>query len=468
MESGSPRVSAPVSVAVLVELVRSGTAGGHVKCWERFAESAASLPDSVPGDPGLDLTVYFLGARERVEILSPRVRLVMLRPVLSTAALTSADGAEDVSDLAPHHPRLATLLPRHDVWHLTHCFAYSTTAARLARRAARKGAGRPRVVGSVHTDVPALASVYTRYLADRAVTALPARRDPERMPGGASDRAAEWAAGRAGAWARRRRDRLLRGCDRVLVPTPAGCEELARTLGTDRVSLLRRGIDHARFRPDGTARAWLAREHGVPTDRRLVLFAGRLDASKRVPLLAESLRLLRERGSGVHAVMVGSGAEAGAVRSVLGGDVTLLGALPQERLARVYAGCDVFGFPSRTETCGNVVAEAMASGLAVVLPEGARTTQWLAAPGRDGVVVRSDDVWGWADALGGLVDCPGLLEAMRRRAVATARDVHPSWDRVLAEDLLPVWMPGAAPVFAPPPPLPVPSPGAPPPDPRSA
>ncbi|MPY59218.1 hypothetical protein FNH08_19220, partial [Streptomyces spongiae] len=152
------------SVAVLVELMRSGTAGGHVKCWERFAESAARLPDTA----GLDLTVYFLGDRERIEPLSPRVRFVMLRPVLSTAALTSADDAEDVSDLAPYHPRLATLLPQHDVWHLTHCFAYATTAARLARSAARRGAGRPRVVGSVHTDLPALASVYTRYLAGRA------------------------------------------------------------------------------------------------------------------------------------------------------------------------------------------------------------------------------------------------------------------------------------------------------------
>ncbi len=482
------------SVAVLVELMRSGTAGGHVKCWERFAESAARLPEPVPGSglrgpggplgpgapgapgapggpggPGLDLTVYFLGERERVEILAPHVRFVMLRPVLSTQALMSADGAEDVSDLAPYHPRLAALLPRHDVWHLTHCFAYATTAARLARRAARKGARRPRVVGSVHTDVPALASVYARYLL--------AHRVSDRVSDRAAQWAAQWAADRAGAWMRRRHDRLLQSCERVLVPTPAGREELARTLGADRVALLRRGIDHERFRPaepagsvepvepvepvgsvgsvgsvepskpskpaesDGTARAWLAREYGVPTDRPLVLFAGRLDASKRVLLLAESVRLLRERGRSVHAVMAGAGAEAGAVRRALGEDVTLLGALPQDRLARVYAGCDILAFPSRTETCGNVVAEAMASGLAVVLPEGARTTQWLTAPGQDGVVVRSDDVRGWCDALCALVDQPWLLDAVRRRAAATARDTHPSWDRVLAEDLLPVWFP---------------------------
>ncbi|MER5210699.1 glycosyltransferase [Streptomyces sp. NPDC002838] len=424
------------SVAVLVELLRTDTAGGHVKCWERFAESAARLPEAVHGGPdgpygpGLDLTVYFLGERERVETLSPRVRFVMLRPVLSTAALMSADGAEDVCDLAPHHPRLAALLPRHDVWHLTHSFAYAATAVRLARRAARKGAPAPRLVGSVHTDVPLLASVYARYLADRW---LP----------GTHPAVDGFLAERAETWLRRRRDRMLDSCARVLVPTPAGQAELAPVLGPHRVSLLRRGIDHERFRPDNTARARLAGEYGVPTDRPLVLFAGRLDATKGVPLLAESVRGVRQRGRAVHLVMAGSGVEEGEVRRLLGPDVTLLGSLPQDRLARVYAGCDIFAFPSRTETCGNVVAEAMASGLAVVLPEGARTAQWLAAPGQDGIVVRRDDPRDWSDALCALVDRPRLLATVRRRAATTARQTHPSWDRVLTEDLLPVWLPRA-------------------------
>ncbi|MEV5438084.1 glycosyltransferase [Streptomyces sp. NPDC052682] len=411
------------SVAVLVELARSGTSGGHVKCWERFAQSAARLPGH---RPALDLTVYFLGTRDHVETLAPHVRLVMLRPVLSTAAFTSADAAEDVTDLAPYHPRLAALLPRHDVWHLTHGFAYATTAVRLARHAARTAHRVPRLVASVHTDVPLLASVYARYLADR------------RLPG-AHPAAGRFLADRAAAWLRHRRDRLLDSCERVLVPTPQGAAELARTLGPHRVCLLRRGIDHDLFRPDATARAHLARAYGVPTDRPLVLFAGRLDATKGVPLLTESLRLLRARGRAAHAVMAGSGAEADAVRRALGPDVTLLGPLPQARLARVYAGCDLFAFPSRTETCGNVVAEAMASGLAVLLPEGARTTGWLTAPGHDGIVVPRDDPGDWADALTALLDRPDLLRAVQQRAAATARTTHPSWDQVLTEDLLPVW-----------------------------
>lgn len=426
------------SVAVLVELMRSGTAGGHVKCWERFAESAARLPGTLPGAPAFDLTVYFLGEHARTEELSPRVRMVSLPPVLGTAALGSAEGAEDVTDLTPYHPALAARLGAHDVWHLTHTFAYATTAVRLDRRAVRRGGPRPRLVASVHTDVPALAAVYARYLAGRWLPGGPA------PLAAVTGRAADGAAALAGTWTRHRRDRLLRRCERVLVPTPAGRDELAPLLGADRVALLRRGIDHDRFRPDRSARARLAARHGVPADRTLVLFAGRLDATKRLPLLAESIRLLRQRDRPVHLVLAGSGAEAEAVRRTLGPDVTLLGTLPQEHLARVYAGCDVLALPSRTETCGNVVAEAMAGGLAVVLPEGARTTQWLTAPGLDGLLVPADadDAAGWAEVLGTLVDRPRLLDAVRRRAAEVARDHHPTWDRVLAEDLLPVWLPG--------------------------
>lgn len=417
------------SVAVLVELVRRDTSGGQVKCWEHFARSAARLPERLPDGSGgtpLDLTVYFLGERERVEPLSPHVRFVMLRPVLSSAATRSADRAEDVCDLAPYHPRLAALLPRHDVWHLTHGFAFAATAVRLHRRAARRSAPRPRLIGSVHTDVPLLASVYARYLAERW---LP----------GSHPRVEDLLADRAESALRRRRDRLLDPCERVLVPTPEGRAELARVLGPHRVALLRRGVDHELFRPDPTARDWLTRAYGVPADRPLVLFAGRLDASKGVPLLTESVRLLRARGGAPHLVMAGSGAEEDAVRRRLGRDVTLLGPLPQDRLARVYAGCDVFAFPSRTETSGNVVAEAMACGLAVVLPEGAHTTRWLAAPGFDGIVVPADSPVAWADALHPLVGRPAAREAVRRRAMETSRTAHPGWDRVFEEDLLPVW-----------------------------
>lgn len=426
------------SVAVLVELARGPTAGGHIKCWERFAEAAVALG---AGETGIDLTVYVLGDRPGVERWSPRVRFVTLRPVLSTAPLARRVGGADATDLAPYHPTLAGLLPRHDVWHLTHVFAFATTAVRLAgrarpaRRAPRTGGGapdgtRPRLVGSVHTDVPALTSSYLRQL----TAPLPPAK-PRRRPDGWSPREL------AAAVVRRRRDRLLRACDRVLVATPSQRAEIARVVGHDHVSLLRRGVDRRRFRPDDAARPALRHALGIPDRVVTVLFVGRMDASKRTLMLAEAVRLLCAHGHAVHLVAVGSGPDSGRVTALLGPAATLLDPVPQQELARVYAGCDVFAFPSHSETIGNVVAEAMACGLPVVLPAGARTTGWLAAPGRDGLVVADDRPEGWARALARLVDDPAYRHALGREAGATARHRHPSWERVLTEDLLPLWRP---------------------------
>ncbi|MCC5036638.1 glycosyltransferase [Streptomyces sp. WAC 00631] len=472
------------SVAVLVELEWNALAGGHLKCWERFAEAAARLGsgaggpegrgDGAPAGAGVDLTVYVLGDRERVEPLSPHVRFVVLRPVISSAPLAPALGRTDASDLVPYHPALARLLPRHDVWHLTHTFAFAATAVRMAhreRRNARRNpaAGRPHgLIGSVHTDVPALTAAYLRQLTDRLHTARPvaaglrpAAHGPARSPAAWSPASSRPAAparapfaalspfaahparlspeALAAGLARHRRDRLLRACDRVLVSTPEERSEMGALLGPDRVSLFGRGIDHERFRPDPGARGWLARTHGVPADRTAVVFAGRVDASKRVMMLAEAVRRLLDTGRPVHLVVAGTGADSPRVRALLGPGVTLLGTVPQERLAQVYAGCDVLAFPSRSETAGNVVAEAMACGLPVVLPAGARTRRWLAAPGADGLLVADDDAAGWARALATLVDRPEARTAMGQRAAGTARLHHRSWDRVLREDLLPHW-----------------------------
>ncbi len=403
--------------------MRSETAGGHVKCWERFAEAAALRARDVDE---IDLTLYVLGKRECVEEFSPWVRVVALRPVLSSARITPLVGGVDVTDLSPFHPRLARLLRRHDVWHLTHTFAFASTAARLAGRTRRER--RPGLVASVHTDVPALSAVYARQAA-RGL--LGQSRWVDRF-GAGPERVAE-------TLARRRRDRLLRLSDRVLVAAPDGREEIDEVVGSGRVSLLRRGVDHRRFRPDQGARQALARLYDLPDDRLLVLFVGRVDASKRVLLVAEAVRRLVADGWLVHLVVVGAGADDERVAELLGPHVTRLPPLAQHRLARVYAGCDVFAFPSRTETVGNVVAEAMASGLPVVLPTGAATTQWLADPGRDGVVVRDDTPEGWGRALAELTGRPEARLAMARRATETSRESHPTWARVLEEDLVPVW-----------------------------
>lgn len=405
--------SRPLSVAVLVELERTPAAGGHVKCWERLAESLADRSD-------LDLTVYVLGPRFGVDQLGRSARFVALPAVLPTRRLAGTIGGVDPTDLAPFHPGLARRLPAHDVWHLTHCFAFATTAAR------RAGPARRPLVASVHTDVPALARSYVDELVGRLPPAL------QRPVSALEPQAA------VPALVRRRRDRLLRGCSQVLVANEQDRAELHGVVGAERVGQLRRGVDRTCFSPRPL------RQGLLPDGQVGVLFVGRVDASKRALLAGRAVRLLRDQGWPVRLVVAGDGADAPRLRDELGDGLLLLGHVPQRELSEVYASCAALVFPSLTETVGNVVAEAMACGLPPVLPDGARTTQWLAVPGADGLLVTGDRPQDWADALRPLLADVGLRARLREGAFQTSAARHLSWAQVAEQDLLPVWCAAAA------------------------
>jgi hypothetical protein len=131
----------------------------------------------------------------------------------------------DATNLAPCHPGLTRRVRAHDVWRLTHCFAFACTAMR------RTAIERVPLFASLHTDVPALARAYVSELLDR----LP---EPVRRPLATLN-----PAGAIQALMRRLRDRLLRRCQRVLVACKGDHAELEAVVGPQCVGRLRRGID---------------------------------------------------------------------------------------------------------------------------------------------------------------------------------------------------------------------------------
>jgi glycosyltransferase involved in cell wall biosynthesis len=97
-----------------------------------------------------------------------------------------------------------------------------------------------------------------------------------------------------------------------------------------------------------------------------VLYAGRIAREKGIELLADAFAAARERDPRLHLLLAGGGPEEAWLRGRLGGSATFLGWLDRDELARAYASADVFLFCSRTDTYGQVIAEAQASGLPVV------------------------------------------------------------------------------------------------------
>ena len=135
------------------------------------------------------------------------------------------------------------------------------------------------------------------------------------------------------------------GC---MVATASLGEDLARR-GFDNIRQWTRGVDAGLFNPGrrGTL--------GLPGP--VFLCVGRVAVEKNLPAFLD----LDLPGS---KVVVGDGPELAALKKRYSA-AHFLGALPNEELAQVYASCDVFVFPSRTDTFGNVLLEAMASGCPV-------------------------------------------------------------------------------------------------------
>lgn len=404
-----------LKVGVLVDLERRTTAGGHVKCWERLAKAAVRRDD-------LDLTVHVQNAKEGVDELSPFVRFVSHKPVFSTERLSWLLGnIPDHTDLSPWHPAIARALPQYDVVHTTDAFfAMAKTALAVCRRQ-----GIP-LVNSVHTDTPGYTKLYTRRTIERAFgNSFLSHLLLDRL--------------RADLWQEKRMmSKLIRHHDQsqfALDTDPAALESMRRRMGGDRVGRLRRGIEKDLFTPKLRDRAWLEARFGIPADRIVILFVGRVNAGKNVMPAARAVAELIRRGRNVHFLVAGVGEEIPVIRDMLKDRASLPGSVPVAEMGRLYASADLFAFPSMLEVLANVVMEALSSGLPVLVNEGSGLDH-LFVNGESGLVVGGND---WAGALDGLV-----LDEARRLALGRNARIHaernlPSWDDVLAQDILPYW-----------------------------
>jgi glycosyltransferase involved in cell wall biosynthesis len=161
--------------------------------------------------------------------------------------------------------------------------------------------------------------------------------------------------------------RYLRGLHRhtacTLAPTRVLAEQLRRQQ-FGRVEVLQRGVDAVLFNPQRRSTA-LRRQWGAGEDELVCLYVGRIAAEKNIEEAAAAVSALRQHAADAKLVLVGDG----PLRRQLAQDhsgLVFCGTRIGEDLARHYASADLFLFPSRSETFGNVVTEAMASGLAVV------------------------------------------------------------------------------------------------------
>jgi glycosyltransferase involved in cell wall biosynthesis len=210
-------------------------------------------------------------------------------------------------------------------------------------------------------------------------------------------------------------------CDLVLSPSPASDAALAQIgVASQRVKRWDRGVDTNRFDPG------LRRPSGPPGAIN-VLYVGRISHEKGADLLADAFLRAQARDPRLRLVLVGGGPEEARLRARVGDRAEFLGWLDGLALARAYASADIFLFASRTDTFGQVILEAQASGLAVVAAAAGGPLSLI--EDRVSGMLCDPDAAALADAVLELAAQPRLRERLARGGLesVTAR----TWERAL-------------------------------------
>ncbi|WP_331832114.1 glycosyltransferase family 1 protein [Pseudomonas sp. LH21] len=200
----------------------------------------------------------------------------------------------------------------------------------------------------------------------------------------------------------------------TLVPSASQRLELERR-GFERLGLMARGVDASLFNPARRSQA-LREQWGLGVDDIAVLHVGRLAAEKNLALLRPCMEALGEAypQRRLRLVIVGDGPMRGQLEQQLP-DAVFCGAQRGEVLAEHYASGDLFLFPSLTETFGNVVLEALASGLAVVAYDEAAAAQHI-RHGHSGALAMPGDQAAFIDAACWLLEEGETLRRVRLNA----------------------------------------------------
>lgn len=187
-----------------------------------------------------------------------------------------------------------------------------------------------------------------------------------------------------------------------------------------------RGVDTELYSPEKRGSAW---REGMGENKLMCLYVGRLSFEKGLDVYLDAIRIVNQKfHDQVEFVFAGDGPYRAEMESAHIDNVRFAGFVRGEALAELYASCDLFVFPSGTETFGNVLLEAMASGCACICSDSGGVTDFS----RNGVnawVSPCGDGAALANAIETLVGDPELRKKLAAGALETAGER--SWDGVM-------------------------------------
>jgi glycosyltransferase involved in cell wall biosynthesis len=210
--------------------------------------------------------------------------------------------------------------------------------------------------------------------------------------------------------------------DTVYVPSKATAAELAeKGIRSSKIRLYPRGIDIHRFQPAFRNGFW-ASKYGLSEDSIKLLYVGRISKEKNLDLLGRAFNRLSLLEPKLQLIVVGDGPYRKEMAAALENSNALFtGYLKGDDLAAAYASSDLFIFPSGTDTFGNVVLEAQASGIPVIVTDAGGPCENL-IDGETGLIVPALDAEALVQAVLRICENPPLLAKMKQRARSYAEN----------------------------------------------
>jgi glycosyltransferase involved in cell wall biosynthesis len=194
---------------------------------------------------------------------------------------------------------------------------------------------------------------------------------------------------------------------------------IARGFAPEKIKILPRGLDTTLFTPERRDLTFWTK-FGESNGAVRLLYVGRISKEKDLDVLAQAYRELRDQGLPVQLYFVGEGPYLESLNSTLP-EAVFTGYLRGAELATAYASADIFVFPSTTDTFGNVVIEAQASGIPVIVSD-TGGPQELVEKNVNGIVTKSHDAHDLARAIRELVTDDKKRAQMSRRARQAVED----------------------------------------------
>jgi glycosyltransferase involved in cell wall biosynthesis/predicted metal-dependent phosphoesterase TrpH len=213
--------------------------------------------------------------------------------------------------------------------------------------------------------------------------------------------------------------------DFIYAPSQSTKEELVqRGIPADSIKVYPRGVDVERFHPSHR-NGYFGKNYQIQ-DKLKLLYVGRVSKEKNLHILAEAFKRLAQAQGKVYLVVVGDGPYYEEMREEMRGlPCIFTGYREGDELATIYASSDIFVFPSTTDTFGNVVLEAQASGLPVIVTDQGGPSENM-LPNQTGLVVKGDSIQDLQSAVTALIENPHRIRQMSAaaRAYMEQRSFH--------------------------------------------